>query len=47
VRTINEAEEICHEIQRSMHERVMHAPIFEPAALHGSARGSRNPKTFG
>jgi peptide/nickel transport system substrate-binding protein len=24
-----------HRIQRLMHERVMHAPIFEPATLHG------------
>ncbi len=24
-----------HQIQRLMHERVMHAPIFEPATLHG------------
>jgi len=28
-------EAILHEIQRLMHERVMHAPIFEPATLHG------------
>jgi hypothetical protein len=24
-----------HQIQRLIHERVMHAPIFEPATLHG------------
>jgi peptide/nickel transport system substrate-binding protein len=28
-------EAILHRIQRLMHERVMHAPIFEPATLHG------------
>ena len=28
-------EAILHEIQRLMHERVMHGPIFEPATLHG------------
>ena len=28
-------EVILHRIQRLMHERVMHAPIFEPATLHG------------
>ena len=26
---------MLHQIQRLMHERVMHAPIFEPATLHG------------
>ena len=26
---------MLHEIQRLMHERVMHGPIFEPATLHG------------
>jgi peptide/nickel transport system substrate-binding protein len=26
---------LLHEIQRLMHERVMHAPIYEPATLHG------------
>jgi peptide/nickel transport system substrate-binding protein len=28
-------EAILHQIQRLMHERVMHAPIYEPASLHG------------
>jgi peptide/nickel transport system substrate-binding protein len=28
-------EALLHQIQRLMHERVMHAPIFEPATLHG------------
>ena len=28
-------EAILHQSQRLMHERVMHAPIFEPATLHG------------
>ena len=28
-------EAMLHEIQRLMHERVMHGPIFEPATLHG------------
>ena len=28
-------EALVHQIQRLMHERVMHAPIFEPATLHG------------
>jgi len=26
---------LLHQIQNLMHERVMHAPIFEPATLHG------------
>jgi hypothetical protein len=28
-------EALLNQIQRLMHERVMHAPIFEPATLHG------------
>jgi len=28
-------EAMLHQIQKLMHERVMHAPIFEPATLHG------------
>jgi peptide/nickel transport system substrate-binding protein len=28
-------EALLHQIQRLMHERVMYAPIFEPATLHG------------
>jgi peptide/nickel transport system substrate-binding protein len=28
-------EVLLHQIQRLTHERVMHAPIFEPATLHG------------
>ena len=28
-------EALLHQIQRLMHERVMHLPIFEPATLHG------------
>jgi peptide/nickel transport system substrate-binding protein len=28
-------EAVLHQIQRLMHERVMFAPIFEPATLHG------------
>src|SRR5262249_25397995 len=28
-------EAMLHEIQRLMHDRVMHGPIFEPATLHG------------
>jgi peptide/nickel transport system substrate-binding protein len=28
-------EATLHQIQRLMHQRVMHAPIFEPATLHG------------
>jgi peptide/nickel transport system substrate-binding protein len=28
-------EALLHQIQRLMHERVMHAPIYEPATLHG------------
>ena len=28
-------EMLLHQIQRLIHERVMHAPIFEPATLHG------------
>jgi peptide/nickel transport system substrate-binding protein len=28
-------EAVLHQIQRLMHERVMHGPIFEPATLHG------------
>jgi len=28
-------EGLLHQIQRLMHERVMHGPIFEPATLHG------------
>jgi peptide/nickel transport system substrate-binding protein len=28
-------EAMLHQIQRLMHERVIHAPIFEPASLHG------------
>jgi peptide/nickel transport system substrate-binding protein len=31
----NKREALLHQIQRLMHERVMHAPIFEPATLHG------------
>jgi peptide/nickel transport system substrate-binding protein len=31
----NKREALLHRIQRLMHERVMHAPIFEPATLHG------------
>jgi len=27
-------EALLHQIQRLMHERVMHGPIFEPATLH-------------
>src|SRR3989454_6892733 len=33
-------EALLHQIQRLMHERVMHGPIFEPATLHrGGPRG--------
>ena len=28
-------EALLHQIQRLMHERVMHVPIYEPATLHG------------
>ena len=28
-------ESLVHQVQKLMHERVMHAPIFEPATLHG------------
>lgn len=28
-------EMLVHQVQKLMHERVMHAPIFEPATLHG------------
>jgi len=28
-------EALLHQIQRLMYERIMHAPIFEPATLHG------------
>jgi peptide/nickel transport system substrate-binding protein len=28
-------EALLHQMQRLMHERVMHSPIFEPATLHG------------
>jgi peptide/nickel transport system substrate-binding protein len=28
-------EALLHQIQRLMHERVLHGPIFEPATLHG------------
>jgi peptide/nickel transport system substrate-binding protein len=28
-------EALLHQIQRLVHDRVMHAPIFEPATLHG------------
>ncbi len=28
-------EMLLHQIQRLMHERIMHVPIFEPATLHG------------
>jgi peptide/nickel transport system substrate-binding protein len=28
-------EAMLHQIQKLMHERVLHAPIFEPASLHG------------
>ncbi|PYN84673.1 MAG: hypothetical protein DMD87_26320 [Candidatus Rokuibacteriota bacterium] len=28
-------ETLLYQIQKLMHERVMHAPIFEPATLHG------------
>jgi peptide/nickel transport system substrate-binding protein len=28
-------EALLHQVQRLMHERVMHAPIFEPVTLHG------------
>ena len=28
-------EALLHQIQRLMHERVMHAPIFEPVTWHG------------
>jgi peptide/nickel transport system substrate-binding protein len=28
-------EALLHQVQRLMYERVMHAPIFEPATLHG------------
>jgi peptide/nickel transport system substrate-binding protein len=28
-------EALLHQIQRLMHERIMHGPIFEPATLHG------------
>ncbi|MGH8059683.1 MAG: ABC transporter substrate-binding protein [Candidatus Entotheonellia bacterium] len=28
-------EALLHQIQRLMHERMMHAPIYEPATLHG------------
>ena len=26
---------LLHQMQRLMHERVLHAPVFEPATLHG------------
>lgn len=26
---------LLHQMQRLMHERVMHAPIYEPATIHG------------
>jgi ABC-type transport system substrate-binding protein len=29
-------EALVHQVQRLMHERVMHVPIFEPATLHAS-----------
>ena len=28
-------EALMHQIQRLMHDRVMHGPVFEPATLHG------------
>jgi len=28
-------ETLLHQIQKLMHERVMHAPIYDPATLHG------------
>jgi peptide/nickel transport system substrate-binding protein len=28
-------EALLHQVQRLMHERVMHAPIYEPATVHG------------
>src|SRR6266540_3767049 len=31
----NQREALLHQIQRLMHERVMHGPIWEPATLHG------------
>jgi ABC-type transport system substrate-binding protein len=31
----SQREALLHQIQRLMHERVMHAPIYEPATLHG------------
>ncbi len=38
-------EALLHQIQRLMHERIMHAPIFEPATLHGVGPGSRSPRS--
>jgi peptide/nickel transport system substrate-binding protein len=35
LRDRKEREAVLHRIQRLMHERVMHGPIFEPATLHG------------
>jgi peptide/nickel transport system substrate-binding protein len=34
-RNIKRREALLHQIQRLMHERVMHAAIFEPVAVHG------------
>ena len=31
----NKREALLHQMQQLMHERVMHGPIWEPAALHG------------
>jgi len=35
VRDRKRREALLHQIQGLMHERAMHAPIFEPATLHG------------
>jgi peptide/nickel transport system substrate-binding protein len=34
-RNRSKRQELLHQIQRLMSERVMHAPVFEPATLHG------------
>ena len=36
-------EALLHQIQRLMHERVMHAAIHEPATLHGTGPRVEEP----
>jgi peptide/nickel transport system substrate-binding protein len=37
-------EGLLHQIQRLMHKRVMHAPIYEPATIHGMGPRVEEPE---